>query len=176
MLLLSRREKSKWTPAFAGVTRPAISSWAPFICPRKRITSSRHSTTGKHYGRFVRRMSCIHGRSVSSTSRYRNSSADEAWFCVDAAMFRPAPVRSEIPRPHAHAPLSRGWRVPLARMKCRVHPFDAVSVRNAEPECRTRARTSSRRRGALRAPTLARTRAGCEDSMAAGFLFERGPD
>jgi hypothetical protein len=43
-----------------------------------RLTSSRDSTTGILRGRFARTIASIHGSSISSTSRYRNSSAANA--------------------------------------------------------------------------------------------------
>lgn len=58
------------------------------------------------------------------------------------------------------------------RNERRIHPSHAVYVRIAKPKRRTRARTSSNRRDALEAPTLARACAGCEDSKAAGFLLD----
>jgi hypothetical protein len=38
-------------------------------------TSSRVKTTGNRCGRLARTISCIHGRSTSRTSPYRNSEA-----------------------------------------------------------------------------------------------------
>lgn len=89
---------------------------------------------------FGRCRFCSHGSSAFSTARYRNSAADSAWLCVDAATRRRL---ASIVRytSTSNGPTSRGWRRPYKRMKSRARSTHAPSVR----KLMYRARISHRR-------------------------------
>jgi hypothetical protein len=65
---------------------------------------------------------------MDNTSRYRNSSADSAWFCVLAATC-PRTARSDKNCSTSVAPIVRGWRLPLLKMNRRIHATYTFSVR-----------------------------------------------
>ena len=102
-------------------SRRATTPARPSIPASSDATSRRESTVGTRAGRLARTTSSIHGRRIPSTSRYRNSSADRAWFWVLAAT-PPSTASVVRNRSTSTAPIVRGWRLPLARMNRRIHP------------------------------------------------------
>ena len=82
---------------------------------RTSRTSSLVSTTGTRAGRFARTNASSHPTGSSRTSWYRNTSAERAWFCVDAATRRSI-ARLDKNRVTSPWPSSRGWRRPQNRM------------------------------------------------------------
>jgi hypothetical protein len=106
----------------------AINPKLPSINASRRLTSSRESTVGTRCGRLARTIVSIHGNSIDKTSRYRNNKADSAWFWVPAAT---CPwVASVLRKPSTSATsMSRGCRLSFAKMKRRIQPTYACSVR-----------------------------------------------
>ncbi len=70
----------------------------------------------------------IQGSSIPSTSRYRNSTADNAWFCVLADTL-PSLAKCERKASTSGAPIRRGCRFPLAMMNRLIQYTYACSVR-----------------------------------------------
>ncbi len=83
---------------------------------------------------------------MSSTLRYRNSSAESAWLRVVAAT-RPRTVRSFRNAVTSTFPISRGWRGAWNRTKRRIQATYVSSVRGLYPRARTASRTLSSSRG-----------------------------
>lgn len=98
-----------------------MSQGRPSICARIAFTSGTDSTVGNLRGRLARVRWSSQGSSMSRTSRYRNRSADRAWFCVLAATL-PSLASAERKDSISGAPMSRGWRLPFARMNRRIQP------------------------------------------------------
>ena len=80
-------------------------------------------------GRAFARTACV-GSAIGapSTSRYRNSSAASAWFCVLGAT-RPSTARWVRNCSTSRPPRSRGCRVPWNRTNRRTQPAYDASVR-----------------------------------------------
>src|SRR5450759_166817 len=107
----------------------------PELWARTAETSSRLKTTGSRSGVRARAIDGSVPRSRPRTSRYRNRTALNAWFWVDALTCR---SRASHDRnvDTSTDPMSSGWRFRWKRMNLRIQPAYASSVLRLK--CRTR--------------------------------------
>jgi hypothetical protein len=88
-------------------------------CSSSAMTSRRDSTAGRCSGRRARSRPCSSGIGKSRTRRYRKSTAQRAWFCVDAAVCR-STARWLMKAVMSGPPSLRGCRPWWKAMKARI--------------------------------------------------------
>src|SRR5439155_1709490 len=107
------------TPRASGTPATNADAPRPLSRANMRRTSSRVRTTGTRSGRLARTNASNHPTGTSITSRYKNTNADSAWFCVDA-LTRRSTARQERKRVTSPSPSSRGCRRPENRTNRRT--------------------------------------------------------